>query len=184
MSGNNIVKPITKHTSLDKLQFRLWNCWIAHICTHLKCGLWNSAYIKAVHQNSTSCNLIIGKSKLAPRKNKLVTILWFELLAALKASRIKITVLDQMDMAIDGVFLWSDSKTVLNHLRNTKTNFGPYIIWQCHEIWVNTRIGDWRYIPSEINIADILSCGITFNKFYLLNTWFTSPEFLASNNQN
>ena len=25
-------------------------------------------------------------------------------------------------MAIDGVFLWSDSKTVLNFLRNTKTN--------------------------------------------------------------
>ena len=36
------------------------------------------------------------------------------------ASRIKVTILDQMDMAIDSLNLWSDSKTALNYLRNTK----------------------------------------------------------------
>ena len=46
-------------------------------------------------------------------KNILVTILRLELQAALIASRIKVTILDQMDMPIDSVFLWSDSKTVL-----------------------------------------------------------------------
>ena len=72
------------------------------------------------------------------------------------ASRIKVTILDQMGMAIDSVFLWSDSKTSLNYLRNTKTNFASYIIRRCNEIRVNARVEDWRYIPSEINIADIL----------------------------
>ena len=46
------------------------------------------------------------------------------------------------------------------------------------------RIEDCRYIPSEINVADILSRGISFDKFHLLSTWFTGPEFLVSNNQN
>ena len=87
-----------------------------------------SAYIKVVYQHSTSCSLIIGKSKLAPMKNKLVTIPRLELQATLMALRIKVTILDQMDMTIVSVFLWSDSKTVLNYLRNTKTNFGPYIM--------------------------------------------------------
>ena len=119
-----------------------------------------AAYIKVVYRNSTSCGLSIPKSKLAPMKNKLVTILRLEVQAALMASRIKVTVLDQMDIAIGSAFLWSGSKTILNYLRNTKTNFGPYIMQRCIEIRVNTRVEDWRYIPSEINIADILSRGI------------------------
>ena len=95
--------------------------------------------MKVVDQNSTSCSLITGKSKLAPMKNKLVTIPRLELQAALMASRINVTILDQMDMGIDSVFLWSDSETVLNYLRNTKTNFGPYIMRRCNEIRVNTH---------------------------------------------
>ena len=67
-------------------------------------------------------------------KNKLVTIPQLELQAALMALRIKVTILDQMDMAINSVFLWSDCfklcfmVTVLNYLRNAETNFGPYIM--------------------------------------------------------
>ena len=117
-------------------------------------------------------------------KNILVTIPRLELQAALIASRIKVTILDQMDMPIDSVFLWSDSKTVLNYLRNGKANSGPYIMRRCNEIRVKTKIEDWRHIHSEINIADILSRGISFNKFHLLSTWFTGPEFLLFNNQN
>ena len=49
---------------------------------------------------------------------------------------------------------------------------------------VNTRVKDWIYIPSQINIADTLSRGISFDKFHLLSTWFAGPEFLVSNNQN
>ena len=55
---------------------------------------------------------------------------------------------------------------------------------RCSEIWVSTRVEDWRYIPSEINIADILLRGVSFDKFHLLSTWFTGWEFLIFNNQN
>ena len=64
-----------------------------------------AAYIKVVHQNSTPCRLLIDKSKLTLMKNKLVTIPWLELQAALITSRIKVTILDQMDMVIHSAFL-------------------------------------------------------------------------------
>ena len=66
-----------------------------------------------------------------------------------------------------------------------KINFGPYIMQRCNEIRVNVRVEVevCRFIPSEINIAYILSGGVSFGKFHLLSTWFTGPEFLASNNQ-
>ena len=75
-----------------------------------------------------------------------------------------------MDMAIDSVFLLSDSKAVLSYLRNTKANFGPCIMRRCNEIRLNTRVQDWRYISSEINISDIFSRDISFDKFHLLST--------------
>ena len=49
---------------------------------------------------------------------------------------------------IKSVFLMSDSKPVLRYSHNTETNFG-------NEIQLNTRIDDWIYKTSEINIADI-----------------------------
>ena len=55
---------------------------------------------------------------------------------------------------------------------------------RCNEIQMNTRAEDWTYIPSEINIAYILSCDISFGKFHLFGVWFTGPEFLVSNNPN
>ena len=114
-------------------------------------------------------------------KNELVSSR-LELQASLMASRIKVAILEQIDMANDSVFLWSDSKIVLNYLWNTKNIFGAYIMRRCNEIQVNTRVRDWRYISSKINIADILSRGIWLYKSHLLNTWFTGPEFLVSNN--
>ena len=87
-------------------------------------------------------------------------------------------------MAIISVFLWSHSKTVLNYLRNTGTNFGPYILRRCNEIHGNTRVEDWGHISLEINIVDILSHGVSFDKFLILSNWFTGPKFLIYNNQN
>ena len=48
-------------------------------------------------------------------KNELVSSR-LELQASLMGSRIKVAILEQIDMANDSVFLWSDSKIVLNYL--------------------------------------------------------------------
>ena len=56
------------------------------------------------------------------------------------ASRIKLTILDHIIMAIDSVlFLWSDSKIVLNYLQNAKTNFGLFMLQRCSKIQVNMK---------------------------------------------
>ena len=45
-------------------------------------------------------------------------------------------------MTIDLISLWSDSKTVLNHLQNIEINFQSYIMQRCKEIRVHTFIQD------------------------------------------
>ena len=75
-------------------------------------------------------------------------------------------------------YLWSDSKTVLNYLRNRNTNFGPYIMRRCNEIRQNTNVEDWNYIPTDLNIADVLSRGILLENPDVLSSWFTGPNFM------
>ena len=99
-----------------------------------------AAYVNVVNTNSKHCNLVLGKSKIAPIKNKLTTIPRLELQAALLASRIKLTVTQEMD--IHNIYLWSNSNTVLNYLRHRDTNFNPYITRRCTEIRQNTILED------------------------------------------
>ena len=71
-------------------------------------------------------------------KNKLTTSK-LELPAALLTSRIKSTVTQEMDIHIDHIYLWSDSKTISNYLRNMNTSFVSYIRRRCNEIRPNTN---------------------------------------------
>ena len=61
-------------------------------------------------------------------KNKLTTIPRLELQAALLASRIKLTMTQEMDIHIDNIYLWNGSKTVVNYFYDRNTSFGPYIM--------------------------------------------------------
>ena len=111
-------------------------------------------------------------------KNKLTTIPRLELQTALLASRIKLTVSQEMDIHIDNIYLWSDSKTVLIYLRNTNTDFGPCIMRRCNEIRQNINLQDWNYIPTDLNIDDVLSQGILLENLDVRSSWFTGPNFM------
>ena len=81
-----------------------------------------------------------------------------------------------MDHYLD--YLWSDSKTVLNYLRNRNTNFGPYIMRRSNEIRQNTNVEDWNNITTDLNIADVLSREILLENPDVLSSWFTGPNFM------
>ena len=141
-----------------------------------------AGYINIISNNSKHCNLVLRKSKIAPMKNKLTTIARLELQAALLASRIKLTVTQEMDIHIGNIYLWSDLKTLLNYLRNRNTNFGPCIMRRCNEISQNTNAEDWNYIPSDLNIADVLSSRIQSENPDVLSSWFPGPNFMKEAN--
>ena len=88
------------------------------------------------------------------------------------------THISSSDIHIDNIYLWSDSKTVLNYLRNRNTNFGPYIMRRCNEIRQNTNVEDWNYIPTDLNIADALSLGILLENPDVLSSWLTGSNFM------
>ena len=61
-------------------------------------------------------------------RSKTITVPRLELQAAVLASRLKVTVLDELKLNIGSEHLWSDSATVLKYIQNENVNFGQFIM--------------------------------------------------------
>lgn len=96
-------------------------------------------------------SFIMSKSRLAPLCQSL-TIAELELQAAVVAVRMKSVVLEQIECT--NVTFWTDSKTVLKYVRNENWRFQSFVMHRVSEIRKNSRICDWKYIPTKLNLAD------------------------------
>ena len=122
-------------------------------------------YIRYILNKSVTCNFVLGKSRLAPIKQGSTSIPKLELQAADIAVRLKTTVMKEINLEIKKMFFWYDSKTVLNCICNDHSNFGIYVAHRINEIWENSSISQWKYIPSNMNVADNATRCISFNRF-------------------
>ena len=50
--------------------------------------------------------------------------------------------------------MWSDSKTVLQYIRNENVKYPTYVMHRVSEIKKNTDVSSWNYIPGVLNVAD------------------------------
>ena len=65
-------------------------------------------------------------------------------------------------------------------LRNAFTGFLPLVGSRVELLHTLTAIEQWRYVPGELNPADIASRGIFPDKIKRANMWFDGPFFLCN----
>ena len=92
-------------------------------------------------------SFVLGKSRLAPTKEKSLTIPKLELQAALIAVRIKEKTVKEANVQVSKLYFWSDSKTVLKFIRNENTHFPTHVIHGISEIRCCSDISDWHFVP-------------------------------------
>ena len=63
-----------------------------------------------------------------------------ELQEAVIAVRLTTTVMEEINLEINKILFWCDSKTVLNYIRNEHSNFGVYVAHRINEIRENSSI--------------------------------------------
>ena len=85
-------------------------------------------YLQIAIADNICCSFVMSKSSLAPMRSKTMTVPRLELQAAVLASRLKVTVLDELKLNIGSEHLWSDSATVLKYIQNENVNFGQFIM--------------------------------------------------------
>ncbi|XP_076081076.1 uncharacterized protein LOC143051991 [Mytilus galloprovincialis] len=144
---------------------------VIHVFTDYSMKAYGAcAYIVANGKSS----LIMAKNRVAPLKQ--LTIPRLELMAAVIGSRLLAHFRNTLQ--ITRAVLWSDSQIVLTWLSSKKT-LKPFISNRVKEITELTEELTWRYCPSESNPADLLSRGITIDKFKDNRLWMHGPDWLT-----
>ena len=91
----------------------------------------------------------MSKPRLAPIKEKQLTLPRLELQEAVLACRMKATILEEVKLQVKSVFLWCNSKAVINYINNEKTNFGVFIAHRVNKIRNSSKTEEWFYLPTN-----------------------------------
>ena len=113
--------------------------------------------------------------KLAPRSASTVPRL--ELAAAVLAALHTLSTLKELKGKIDRIFMYSDSKVVLGYLSNQVRKFVKYVTRRVEMIIQNFPATLWRYVPTDINPADLGTRFMTPSQLKE-SSWIAGPDFL------
>ena len=135
-------------------------------------GLCVVAYLRFESDDIINVSFVMGKTRVAPLKT--TTIPKLELQAALHASRIKVSILEQHDITIDGVYMWNDSTTVIQWLNAFDRKQQIFVANRIGEIFENTNLGEWNYIPGAQIPADLGTRGMRAKEI-ATSVWLNGP---------
>ena len=135
------------------------------------------AYLKVFDGDHTDVGFLLGKSKLAPAHGH--TIPRLELCAAVLASEIANTAMDNLDSKIDHIQFYSDSRIVLGYLYNTSRRFYTYVSNRVQRILKVAPANHWTYVQSTKNPADIGSRSVSARDLQD-SEWIKGPDILLS----
>ena len=127
------------------------------------------------------CNFIMGKARVTAKK--FVSIPCLELVAA--ALSVKKAKFLRKELNIDCLqqTFGSDSKVVLGYIRNTTKKFKIFVANRIQQINENSKVNQWRYVPSKDNQADHASHGsIDANSRGKCSSWVNRPQFCGNLN--
>ena len=140
------------------------------------------AYGAVVYSRSTyksgavSKRFVAAKSRVAPLAGTSIPRL--ELMAAVLGLRMAESISRVLNVSLDQATFWSDSMNVLWWIRGRSRSFKPFVANRVGEIQTATDPKQWRYVPTNKNLADLLTRGLKLSELTKNERWWTGPDFL------
>ncbi|XP_069830268.1 uncharacterized protein [Dendropsophus ebraccatus] len=139
------------------------------------------AYLKVKDSsNRTHIGFLFGKAKLAPKPEH--TIPRLELCGTILAVEIADFILRELDILIDDIKFYTDSKVVLGYIYNQTKRFYVYVSNRVERIRKSSKPEQWHYVPSEMNPADHATRPVSASAF-ANSSWISGPEFLLDQSE-
>ncbi|GFT06649.1 integrase catalytic domain-containing protein [Trichonephila clavipes] len=136
-------------------------------------------FARSIVDSRVSVILDRAKSRVAPLK--LLSIPRLELMACCVGARLVNSILKALNMPDLKVTLWSDSTTALWWIKEYG-NWSVFVANRVKEIRQLTQIQSWKYVPGNMNIADLLSRGCSPRQM-LNSKWWEGPSWLKQNSE-
>ena len=131
------------------------------------------AFLKATNDDGEShAGFLLGKSKVSPKHGH--TIPRLELCAAVMAAEMSVSIITHLDISIDSVTFYTDSRVVLGYINNRSRRFFTYVTNGVSRILKVSEPKQWKYIPTGKNPADIGTRGIR-SKDLQESMWIQPP---------
>ena len=138
------------------------------------------AYLKVTGATGQSeLGFVYGKAKLAPKPEP--TIPRLELSAAVMAVEMAEVLHDELDVHLDAVKFFTDSKVVLGYICNESRRFYVYVSNRVQRIRRSTQAYQWNYVPTHLNPADHATRGLSADTLSS-SSWLSGPTFLSTGN--
>ncbi|XP_055633820.1 uncharacterized protein LOC129774148 [Toxorhynchites rutilus septentrionalis] len=119
---------------------------------------------------------VMAITKVAPLK--LMSIPRMELMGAVLGARLLNSVEGNHELKVMKCTLWTDSQNVLSWIRSDQRKHKPFVAFRIGEILQETKIDEWRWVPSKYNVADMLTKWGKGPCFDSDGPWFAGPQFL------
>ncbi|XP_062704081.1 uncharacterized protein LOC134286482 [Aedes albopictus] len=139
-------------------------------------GIAAACYLRFNHDDGVGCSIVAAKTRVAPLKY--LSIPRLELQAALIGARLARAVSEALSVQISRRNFWSDSQDVLCWIRSDHRRYSPFVAFRISEILELTEIAEWRYVPTDLNVADDGTKWKGFPDLGPEARWFNGPQFL------
>lgn len=139
------------------------------------------AYLRVTNaENKCHIGFIMGKAKLAPHPANTVPRL--ELCAAVLATEMADAICSEIDIEIQAVRFFTDSRIVLGYIHNTSRRFHVYVANRVNRIRKSSQPQQWQYVATEQNPADHATRPKSVDVLRASN-WFPGPRFLKNTSE-
>ena len=132
------------------------------------------AYVRYSYQDGTiSTNIVAAKTRVA--RTTATSNPRLELMGGVIGVRLSTRIARVLELQMSRAVFWPDSQNVLWWIHGHSRDFKPFVANRVGEIQTSTNSEQWRYIPTGLNPADILSRGMTAADLENCERWWKGP---------
>ncbi|KAK3739372.1 hypothetical protein QZH41_004769 [Actinostola sp. cb2023] len=134
------------------------------------------SYLKVIEPDGkVQVAFVLGKAKLTPAHA--TTIPRLELCAAVMGVELAELIADELQVRLDSMTYYSDSKVVLGYITNDSRRFYTYVSNRVERIRRSSTPNQWRYVSTQVNPADLATRSVQASDLED-STWHKGPKFL------